>query len=131
VTQPVRRQRSVPTSKCQSYQDRVQNGPEMPHAHRCTFYSACRVFPDRTYAVHEVESKPGPLQTKGSGTQNLSFALSVGHLPDLGRELSVALEVVVDGGGEDEGEDHGAEQAADDGDGEGLKHLGAGTEGEG
>ena len=89
-------------------------------------YSTSLALSDRGHAVHEVESKPGPLQTKGSGTQNLSFALSVGHL-----ELSVVLQVVVDGGGEDEGEDHRAEEAADYGDGEGLKHLGAGAEREG
>lgn len=38
--------------------------------------------------------------------------------------------VVVDGGGDEEGEDHGDEQASNDGDGERLKHLRAGADGE-
>src|SRR5579862_8615942 len=42
-----------------------------------------------------------------------------------------AVEAVVDGGGKDEGEDHGAEEAAYHGDGERLKHFGAGAEAEG
>src|SRR5579862_5278552 len=42
-----------------------------------------------------------------------------------------AVEAVVDGGGKYEGEDHGAEEAADYGDGEGLEHFGAGAEAEG
>ena len=40
-------------------------------------------------------------------------------------------EEVVDGGGDDQRQGHGDQQAADDGDGERLEHLGAGTEGEG
>src|SRR5579859_3422068 len=41
------------------------------------------------------------------------------------------MEAVVDGGGKDEGEDHGTEEAAYHGDGERLEHFGAGAEAEG
>ena len=45
--------------------------------------------------------------------------------------VAAARQAVVDGGRDDQRQDHGDQQAADDGDGEGLQHLRAGAEGEG
>lgn len=48
-----------------------------------------------------------------------------------GSGVPVASEEVVDDGGDDEREDDGDEEPADDSDGQGLEHLGSGTQGEG